>query len=213
LKAEALLKFALPENTAVWYVVEFDGEDLLHGLIVDDEIELCYFSLQELENQKNVFGEFVKRDDDYIPKSLIELIEFHKSEGKKVGYLYGYKHEGIFENLKSYAEKISTWDKGIIEVVGIGSVANESFEPKDSIELVWVYAQEPKSESDAFFLMATLMTRERHESLAEALQIPNNIDFGFEMQGKYYLPNGTIMNKPEERVTIWQKPNERDFDK
>ena len=213
LEAQALLKFALPENTSIWYVVEFDGEDLLHGLIVDDEIELCYFSLQELENQKNIFGDFVERDDDYIPKSLIELIEFHKSEGKKVGYVEGYKHKGIFENLKSYAERISKWDKRIIEVVGIGNEDNEAFELIDTIKLICVYAQEPKSESDAFFLMANLMAREKHEGLAEALQIPNNVDFGFEMKGKYFLPNGEIIDKPENRIIVWRKPNERDFDK
>lgn len=213
LKAQALLKFALPENNAIWYVVEFDGEDLLHGIIVDDEIELCYFSLQELENQKSIFGDFVERDDEYIPKSLSEIIEFHKREGKKVGYVEGYKQKGIFENLKIYAERISKWDNRIIEVVGIGSVTKETIEPIDPIELICVYASEPKNENDAFFLIANLMTRERHEGLAEALQIPNNIDFGFEMKGKYYLPSGKIIEKPENRITIWQKPNEREFDK
>lgn len=213
LEAQALLKFALPENNAIWYVVEFDGEDLLHGLIVDDEIELCYFSLQELEHQKNIFGDFVERDDEYIPKNLSEIIEFHKSEGKKVGYVEGYKQKGILENLKTYAERISKWDKGIIEVVGIGDLSDETFESVDTIELVCVYATEPKNENDAFFLMANLMTRERHEGLAEALQIPNNIDFGFEMKGKFFLPNGKIINKPDSRITIWQKPNERDITK
>jgi hypothetical protein len=213
LEAQALLKFALPENNAIWYVVEFDGEDLLHGLIVDDEIELCYFSLQELENQKSIFGDIVERDDDYIPQSLIELIEFHKSEGKKVGYLEGYKQKGIFENLKSYSERIAKWDNNIVGIVGIGDLSDETFESVDTIELVCVYASEPKNESDAFFLIANLMTRERHEGLAEALQIPNNIDFGFEMKGKYYLPSGKIIEKPDSRVTIWRKHNAGEFDK
>lgn len=211
LEAQALLKFVSPENDPIWYAVEFDGEDLFYGLIVDDKIELCYFSLQELETAEKVYGFPVDTDDEYVPQSLREIMEFHKSEGKKVSNVELNKPV-IFEKLKSYAEKISTWDNGIIEVVGVGSVTKETVEPTDPIELICVYAPEPKDDSDGFFLMVNLAERERHEGLSELLQIPNDIDFGYEMEGRYYL-NGKIMDKPENRITIWRKPNEREFDK
>lgn len=44
------VKFFHPLTQWTWYATEFDGNDLLFGLVVGHETELGYFSLSELES-------------------------------------------------------------------------------------------------------------------------------------------------------------------
>jgi hypothetical protein len=53
-------------------VTEFDGEDLLFGLVQGLEEELGYFSLSELESVR-VLGLPVERDLYFTPKPLSAL--------------------------------------------------------------------------------------------------------------------------------------------
>jgi len=52
LDALVQVKFFTPDSSWSWYVTEFDGNDLFFGLVIGLEIELGYFSLQELEDDQ-----------------------------------------------------------------------------------------------------------------------------------------------------------------
>jgi hypothetical protein len=66
------VKFFHPLSSFRWYVTEFDGEDLLFGLVQGLEEELGYFSLSELESVR-VLGLPVERDLYFTPKPLSAL--------------------------------------------------------------------------------------------------------------------------------------------
>jgi hypothetical protein len=68
------VKFFHPLSSFRWYVTEFDGEDLLFGLVQGLEEELGYFSLSELESVR-VLGLPVERDLYFTPKPLSELTQ------------------------------------------------------------------------------------------------------------------------------------------
>jgi hypothetical protein len=70
----ARVKFFHPLSSFRWYVTEFDGEDLLFGLVQGLEEELGYFSLSELESVR-VLGLPVERDLYFTPKPLSELTQ------------------------------------------------------------------------------------------------------------------------------------------
>lgn len=56
LDAKALVKFFTPDSNWTWYASEFDGEDILFGLVSGFEVELGNFSLSELESVKRPIG-------------------------------------------------------------------------------------------------------------------------------------------------------------
>ncbi len=62
LQALALVKFFTPDSSWTWYASEFDGEDLLFGLVVGLCPELGYFSLSELQKVRGKLGLPVERD-------------------------------------------------------------------------------------------------------------------------------------------------------
>ncbi|MBU6230479.1 MAG: DUF2958 domain-containing protein [Cyanobacteria bacterium REEB459] len=68
----ARVKFFHPLSCFRWYVTEFDGEDLLFGLVQGLEEELGYFSLSELESV-TVLGLPVERDLHFQPQPLSAL--------------------------------------------------------------------------------------------------------------------------------------------
>src|SRR5688572_12507093 len=78
LEAEALVKFFTPDSSWTWYASEFDGEDILFGLVSGLEVELGYFSLSELEEVRGPMGLPIERDLHYEDKTLRELIEKHR---------------------------------------------------------------------------------------------------------------------------------------
>lgn len=76
--AKALVKFFTPDSSWTWYASEFDGEDILFGLVSGFEVELGYFSLKELESVRGPMGLPIERDLYFQPKSLQELMVLHK---------------------------------------------------------------------------------------------------------------------------------------
>ncbi|MBT6834769.1 MAG: DUF2958 domain-containing protein [Bacteroidetes bacterium] len=79
LESKALVKFFTPDGNWTWYASEFDGEDILFGLVSGFEVELGYFSLSEMESVKGPLGLPIERDLHYQPKTLQELMEMHKN--------------------------------------------------------------------------------------------------------------------------------------
>ncbi|GAB4422344.1 MAG: hypothetical protein Kow00106_19510 [Anaerolineae bacterium] len=78
LEAMAQVKFFTPDSHWSWYASEFDGEDILFGLVIGHEIELGYWSLSELRQVRGPLGLLVERDPDFEPTSLRELKERHE---------------------------------------------------------------------------------------------------------------------------------------
>ena len=76
LDAIAPLKLFTPDSSWTWYASEFDGDDLLFGLVSGMEIELGYFSLSELEGVRGPLGLPVERDLYHHPVSLRELQDY-----------------------------------------------------------------------------------------------------------------------------------------
>ena len=70
LDAEAKVKFFLPGTGWVWYASEFDGEDILFGLVIGHFAEFGYFSLSELESVKGPLGLSVERSLHFTPTTL-----------------------------------------------------------------------------------------------------------------------------------------------
>jgi hypothetical protein len=80
LDAKALVKFFTPDSNWSWYASEFDGEDILFGLVSGHEIELGYFSLAELKSVTGPMGLPIERDLYFNPQSLEDLLRMHKRE-------------------------------------------------------------------------------------------------------------------------------------
>jgi hypothetical protein len=80
LEAKALVKFFTPDSNWTWYASEFDGEDILFGLVSGFEVELGYFSLAELESVRGPMGLPIERDFHFRPQTLQELMVFHKQQ-------------------------------------------------------------------------------------------------------------------------------------
>ena len=72
----------LPDANRTCSAAEFDGVDILFGLVSRFEVELGYFSLSELESVHGPMGLPIERDLYFKPKSLKELMEFHQSGSK-----------------------------------------------------------------------------------------------------------------------------------
>ena len=66
----AQIKLFCPWNEWVWYVIEFNGEDLMYGKVRGFETELGYFNLSELENITGPMGLKIERDLYFEPKPL-----------------------------------------------------------------------------------------------------------------------------------------------
>ncbi|MFC1878922.1 DUF2958 domain-containing protein [Chloroflexota bacterium] len=80
LDAISPVKFFSPSSNWTWYASEFDGTDLLFGLVIGHEIEIGYFSLAELKSVKCPMGLPIERDLYYDPKTLRELMDLHRQE-------------------------------------------------------------------------------------------------------------------------------------
>lgn len=79
--APAVVKFFTPDASWTWYASEFDGEDLLFGLVIGHVAEFGYFSLSELEGVRGPLGLPVERALNFTPASLGELRDHFEREG------------------------------------------------------------------------------------------------------------------------------------
>lgn len=68
-----LAKFFTPWTDWTWYPIEFDGEDLFFGLVDGFEIELGYFSLNEMDSIRGPGGLKIERDEHFTPIKLSKL--------------------------------------------------------------------------------------------------------------------------------------------
>lgn len=73
--ALARVKFFTPDSSWTWYASEFDGDDILYGLVDGFELELGYFSLAELESVRGPMGLPIERDRSFTPEPLSDLYD------------------------------------------------------------------------------------------------------------------------------------------
>jgi len=71
--AVAHVKFFTPDGGWTWYATEFDGDDLLFGLVEGFEKELGYFSLSELRQARGPLGLPIERDLHWKSTPLDEI--------------------------------------------------------------------------------------------------------------------------------------------
>ena len=78
MEAVAPVKFFSPDSSWTWYPTEFDGEDLFFGLASGFDVELGYFSVNELERVRGPLGLAVERDLYFEPQTLRELQRYER---------------------------------------------------------------------------------------------------------------------------------------
>ena len=119
LDAQAQVKFFTPDSNWTWYASEFDGDDLLFGLVVGREIELGYFSLSELESAKGASGLPIERDLHFKPQTLKELMEFHRRERSEEFSSEKEIAKEMLNKLERLGKQLAIWDKQITEVTAV----------------------------------------------------------------------------------------------
>jgi hypothetical protein len=78
LDAIAPVKFFTPDSNWTWYATEFDGEDIMFGLVSGFEVEFGIFSLSELDEVRGGLNQPIERDLYYEPKTLRELEDYER---------------------------------------------------------------------------------------------------------------------------------------
>ncbi len=66
-------KFFTPDSSWTWYMTESDGQDISFGLVDGLDVELGYFSLQELQDLRGPMGLQIERDLYFDPTPLSEI--------------------------------------------------------------------------------------------------------------------------------------------
>jgi len=69
----ARVKFFTPDSSWTWYASEFDGDDILYGLVDGFEVEFGTFSLKELQAVRGPLGLPIERDVSFTPIPLDQL--------------------------------------------------------------------------------------------------------------------------------------------
>ena len=64
----AQVKFFATWSDWQWYAIEFDGDDLMFGLVCGFEVELGYFRLSELEAGSGMTA--IERDEHFEPTKV-----------------------------------------------------------------------------------------------------------------------------------------------
>ena len=80
LEAKAVVKFFTPWSNWIFWFSEFDGEDILFGLVSGHEVELGYSSLSEIEAVRGPMGLKIERDLYFEPTSLQVLMDQARKE-------------------------------------------------------------------------------------------------------------------------------------
>ena len=80
LAAKAQVKFFTPDSNWTWYASEFDGKDVFFGLVSGFDAELGYFTLSELKEARGPMGLQIERDLHFEPKTLGELLSWHRNQ-------------------------------------------------------------------------------------------------------------------------------------
>lgn len=73
-EAVAKVKLFTPDSSWTWWIIEYDPiERLAFGLVSGFEVELGYFSIEELEGVRGKLGLRIERDLHWEPKAIGEI--------------------------------------------------------------------------------------------------------------------------------------------
>ena len=64
------VKFFYPAGRYTAYATEFDGKDIFFGYVINQEKEMSYFSLKEMQSFQGKFGLRMERDRYFKPTRL-----------------------------------------------------------------------------------------------------------------------------------------------
>ena len=79
-QAIVYVKFFTPDSSWTWYATEYDpAQRLFFGLVFGLEIELGYFSLDELKSATGPLGLHIERDIYWKSKTIAEVRRYHSS--------------------------------------------------------------------------------------------------------------------------------------
>jgi hypothetical protein len=76
-----IIKLFTVDSSWTWYLMEYDGDDLLFGLAVGLETEFGYVSLRKLQSVTNPMGLHIERDLWFRPTPVRELPEYKERWG------------------------------------------------------------------------------------------------------------------------------------
>jgi hypothetical protein len=82
----AVIKLFTPDSSWRWFLMEYDGDDLLFGLVAGLETELGYVSLRELQRVTGPMGLHIERDLWFRPTPVRELPEYKERWGNSGPY-------------------------------------------------------------------------------------------------------------------------------
>jgi hypothetical protein len=85
----AVIKLFTPDSSWAWYLMEYDRDDTLFGLVAGLETELGYISLRELKSVTGPMGLRVERDLWFRPTPVRELPEYQERWGDAGPYSRG----------------------------------------------------------------------------------------------------------------------------
>ena len=78
MEAVAPVKYFTPDSSWSWYASEFDGEDLMFGMVSGYEVELGYFRLSELESVRGPLQLPIERDLYFQAQTLKDLQAYER---------------------------------------------------------------------------------------------------------------------------------------
>jgi len=74
-KAKSVIKLFNPHGRGTWWAFEFDPRDSrFYGVAEISEKQIGYFRLKDIENHTGKLGFDVKRDTDYTPQTMSEIM-------------------------------------------------------------------------------------------------------------------------------------------
>ncbi|HEY59192.1 MAG TPA: DUF2958 domain-containing protein [Anaerolineae bacterium] len=188
LDALAQVKFFTPDSNWTWYASEFDGKDLFFGLVIGFDIEIGYFSLSEMQAVRGPWGLPIERDLYFEPTILKELMEEHMQKRRELN----------IEQAKRYAAELAQWDQRIIEIVAVGSLADNK-----KLDLVCTFDPEPAGDATGFFWVTNLLARDEYEQLSQRIGLEHSVDLGFRIGEDIHLPGGEIVRESGEQTRLW----------
>lgn len=84
------VKFFTPWSSWTWYVTEYDPiEQIFFGLVEGLDVELGYFSLDELLSVRGPAGLYIERDIHWQPKALKDC---NRGYAERIGWI---KHQEL----------------------------------------------------------------------------------------------------------------------
>ncbi len=122
------IKFFTPWTYWTWYGIEYDPEQrLFFGLVKGHEVELGYFSLDELESIRGPVGLKIERDMHFTPQPLSQVREKLPNPRRNPKFLStGYVKGKPFLFLREYStfrdahEEAVTWRAQQVKVEVVG---------------------------------------------------------------------------------------------